>query len=137
MVIRDFEQGGFPINKRCPVLCFTEQGKLYVAYDRLSLKMVIESAPLKKCVGVWPGKHNTDCFPLNPEYYRVAPPEEHRSIDNAVSIKVFYGVGQIYKYMEYMVENNNGERTEVKTSDVGLLQYITKVGLKFTSVYGE
>jgi len=135
MVIRDFESGGFSINKRCPVLCFTEQGDLFVAYDRYSLKAVIDNHQLKKCVGIWPGKFNTDCFPLNPIYYREAPPEAHRAIDNAILITVYYGKGQIFKRLEYKAENIKGERVEIKTEDFQLLQYITKVGLKFTSVY--
>jgi hypothetical protein len=119
----------------CPVFCFTEQGELYAAYDRFSLKAVLDNKKIKKCVGVWPGKHETDCFPLNPENYRIAPPEEFRSIDNAKSIQVFYGKGQVFLRIVYTSEDGKGIKNTYTTEDKKLLDYIAKIGLRFSSVY--
>ena len=135
MILKDFEKGGFPLNKRCPVFCSTEHGELYVAYDRFSLKAIIDNKKIKKCVGVWPGKHETDCFLLIPDNYRVAPPIDHREIDNATSIKIFYGKGQTFHRVEYIIEDNQGVKNNFTTENKDLLDYITRIGLKFTSIF--
>jgi len=135
MILKDFEDGGFPINKRNPVLCFTDQGDLLVAYDRFTLKLIIENRTIKKCVGMWPGKYETDCFPLKPAMYKVAPPEAFRSIDNALSILVYYREGLKFKHLIYVAENTRGEKIEIQSDSPELLEYITKIGLKFKSIF--
>jgi hypothetical protein len=135
MIRRDFEDGGFPINKRNPVLLFTADGKIFVAYDRFALKAVIDSKVVKKCLGVWPGKYSTDCFVMIPDYYKKAPPEEFRSVDNAQSILVFYGKSKEFKELAYTTENSDGKKIEIRSSNPRLLSYITDVGLQFTSVF--
>ena len=138
MIQKIFENGGFPINKRNPVLLFTTEGELFVAYDRFSLKAVIDSKKITKCVGIWPGKLNTDCFPLNPDKYKLhAPPEEHRMIDNATDIKAYYFDLTNFKQILYTIENPSGSQNTVISKDKSLLDYITAVGLKHSTIYGQ
>ena len=129
MIRDDFLNGGFPICNRNPVLCITPTGDIYVTYDRYGLKMAIESGKILKCVGVWPGNKNTDIFPLNQEYYKIAPPVEHRAIDNAVSVSVYYK-DKDFDHVGYMIEE-----VEMISKDAALLEYIEKAGIKHTSMY--
>jgi len=135
MILKDFEDGGFPINKRNPVLCVTHQGDIHVAYDRFMLKFIIDNKEIKKCVGLWPGKYETDCFPLKPDKYQIGPPEAFRSVDNALSIKVYYGGDMQFKNLVYVTENTRGEKIEIQSDNAELLAYITKIGLKFKSIF--
>ena len=135
MILKDFESGGFPITKRNPVLCFTDSGEVLIAYDRFTLKNFIESKSIKNCVGVWPGKYDTDCFPLNPQMYRHAPPEAFRSIDSALSIAVFYNKDIVFQKLIYTIQNERGEKIDIQSDSVDLLKYITTIGLRFKSIF--
>jgi hypothetical protein len=130
MIKNDFRDGGFPINSQNPVLCVTKEGDIYVAYDRFGLGTAIKAGKVFKCVGIWPGKKNTDVFPLNPEFYTAMPPSEYRDIDNALSIMVKYVSGEFSELRYKTMEN-----VEVLVKDVELLKYITSLGLKHTSVH--
>jgi hypothetical protein len=134
MIRNDFIDGGFRINKRCPVFCLSDQAEILIAYDQYALKLAIDNKKIIKCIGVWPGKYSTDCFPLNPEKYRYAPPQLHRDIDNARSIEVNYKAGE-FENIIYSIEDLQGIILQVETKDKDLLDYITKIGLQFKSIF--
>jgi hypothetical protein len=97
-----------------------------VAYDRLTLKNILETYNVSKCIGVWPGKLETDCFILLPEYYKkITPPEDHRDIDSAQNIEVYYN-GNKFQYLTYIFEDKN-----IKSQDENLLKYMQSVGLRY------
>ena len=134
MIRNEYLNGGFPINKRNPVMCFLPNGDIYVAYDRWGLKQVIDANPNLKCVGVWPGKHNTDCFRLDKEFYKVAPPVMNRDIDDATEISVSFSENQ-FEEITYKTTGLNNEDFTILSKDPELYLYISKIGLQHKSVY--
>ena len=135
MVRKDFETGGFPINRRCPVFCFSKAGELFIAYNRFTLGMTLKLKTIIKCFGVWPGKINTDCFPLRVSCYTDTPlpPQEHQFIDDSPDIKIVYeNGGLIFKRISYVSEDFKGNQTEIESKDEKLKDYLVKSGLKYT-----
>jgi hypothetical protein len=134
MIRKDFETGGFPINKRCPVLCVSDTGELFIAYNRFTLGLTLKHKVIKKCVGIWPGKFNTDCFPLKVSCYidTPIPPQEHQLIDDSPEIKVVYEIGGItFKRISYIREDFKGNKTEIMSMDTELKNYVIKSGLQY------
>lgn len=126
MVRKDYEKGGFLINRVRPALCYTKEGRLFIAYDNFTLKTIFSAHDIVKCVGAWPGKRDTDIFVLDPAHYKdtPAPPEKYKDIDQAQQI--------------ILMVNKNGEFQEVvwttldegekSTEDRYLYDYIIKSG---------
>lgn len=136
MIRKDFETGGFPINRRCPVFCVSKEGELYIAYNRFTLGLTLRNRLIKRCVGIWPGKFNTDCFPMHVKSYidTPLPPKEHQFIDDSSSIKIIYEQdGIIFKRISYIMEDFKGNKTEIKSTDERLKDYVIKSGLKYVA----
>lgn len=145
MIRKDYEHGGFPINKRNPVLCFfpgdaSHSPAVFIAYDRSTLKAILTSKTIVKCLGIWPGKMNTDCFPLNVEDYKdiPTPPSLNRDIDNATSIVLTYSKKQKLSEVRYSIPKEEGDGfVEIVSKDPDLEEYVTKAGLKHNSIIEE
>ncbi len=129
--MKDFEKGGFPITKRSPVICTLPDGTVKVAYNRYDLMKVVKNKVLS-CVGVWPGKKNTDCFTLKPDHYMDAPPERFKEIDNASKIKSFFDPDGKFMEITYTLDN-----ITYGAKDEDLMDYIRKVGLKHHSCFAK
>ena len=134
MILKDFETGGFPISANVPVLCIDEKYVLHVAYNRLDLAKILKSKVIKCCYGVWPGKKNTDCFILDPAVYAqsVLPPEKHKEIDQANQVTLFLYPDNSFSKIEYKTLKND---FVIVSTDPSLLEYIKKMGLKYTTTY--
>jgi hypothetical protein len=135
MIRKDFETGGFPINRQCPVFCVSETGELFIAYNRFTLVLTLRNKPIKKCVGIWPGRFNTDCFPMHVQSYIniPLPPEEHKFIDDSSSIKIIYEKNGVdFNKISYVCEDFKGNKTEIESKDGRLKEYVIKSGLKYT-----
>jgi len=140
MLLTDFKNGGFPITRRSPVICTIENGKrdllnkfqVIPAYNRFDLKKIIVTYNVISCVGVWPGKKNSDCFFLDPEYYKIAPPERHKEIDSAKEIIIYYDTHGNYMKVVYTMSEDT---YSIECGKQELLNYIKKVGLKFKNRY--
>jgi len=125
LVRKDFVEGGFQVNSTSPVICFTNDGTLHVAYDNSSLKNIIVNNNIVNCVGVWPGKMNTDCFPLNVKAYgKKAPPEGYAEIDNCTKITLNYQDGKLAN-----VTYVDTDGIQVVAESKELADYIIDVGL--------
>jgi hypothetical protein len=134
VIRKDFETGGFPISRRCPVFCLSDAGELFIAYNRFTLGITLRIRTIKKCVGIWPGKRNTDCFPLRVSCYNAipVPPKEHQLIDDSPEIKVIYETGGIsFKRISYVSEDLKGNQIKVESTDEKLKDYIIKSGLQY------
>ena len=90
MIRTDFQNGGFPIGNRNPVLCVTSDGNVLVAYNNTQLKAAKElNKTIIKMIGVWPGRKDTDLFTMSVDQYGImAPPDGHAAVDNAEKITV-------------------------------------------------
>lgn len=130
MVRKDFEDGGFPINRRAPVLCVTDEGMVRIAYNNWELNKAMEPGDIKKILGIWPGRVNTDIFVLNVENYgKIAPPEEHKAIDNADTIILEYE-GDKFSAVLYSIPENGKEGTIQLCHDPELERYVKASGRK-------
>ena len=136
MIRKDFEDSGFPICKRAPVLCFSKSGDVHIAYNHYALKRILEEHDILQCMGIWPGKRNTDCFPLNPdEYAKYAPPEKHRDIVDAEEIKVHRGKDGKHLEICYTMRDNRGNCYDVVSQEPELYQYLAEAGLRYKTLY--
>lgn len=133
MILNDFKLGGFPITKRSPVICTLEDKQVLVAYNRYDLKNIITNHYVISCVGVWPGKKNSDCFILDPEAYIIAPPERYKDIDNATDIKVYFDSNGLFMKITYIINDT----VTVESDDKKLLEYTRKVKLKHQNRYAK
>jgi hypothetical protein len=142
MILRDFESGGFPITRRSPVICTLSDGSVKVAYNRFDLKNIILSGMISagrtapeviSCVGMWPGKKNTDCFILNTDAYKIAPPERYKDIDNAIEIKIYNDPNGSFMKVTYKII----DKPLVESTDKELLKYIKAVGLKHQNLFAK
>lgn len=129
MIRNDFWTGGFPINRRLPVLCFSESGEVFVAYNNFTLKRILSEKPIKKAVGIWPGKHDTDCFPIDPECEIHAPPKEYVDIDSAEDLEIIY-ISNVFDHISYKLKEIN-----YTSKDESLLDYLKKNGRKYKVKY--
>lgn len=140
MILNDYETGGFPITRRSPVICFFSDGTVEVTYNRFELKKVIDkhkNLSLSKCLGVWPGKKNTDCFIINPEMYCAhVPPEIYADIDSAEEIIIVINEKNIFEGVRYTPGPHAKDRTPVISRDQSLINYIIYAGLKCRNVTG-
>lgn len=135
MIRKDFINGGFPINKRNPVFTFMKDGNVKISYNRHDLKRSLEGDVLK-CFGVWPGKINTDCFPLDPQAYAIGPPEKYKEIDDAWDVTVMYNKEtDEFEKVSYMINQDDGTALEVVSSDKPLQEYILKIGLQHKRIF--
>lgn len=127
MIRRDFEKGGFPINRKNPVLCFAEDHLVHIAYDRYTLNQILKIKSIMKCIGVWVGKYETDCFPLNPSsYIGVSPPKEHKDIDSASDIRVIFNGEGTFVSMSYP---SLTDESRIVSEDPVLFKYLNDTGL--------
>jgi len=137
MLLKDFETGGFPISRRSPVICTIIDGQVKVAYNRYELyhtilKFHTTTRKMISCVGMWPGKKNTDCFRLNPDCYTDAPPEQHKEIDNATEIRIYTDPNGTFMKVEYDLDGVTIEAKEEK-----LALYVKNVRLKFKNFFAK
>jgi len=139
MVLKDFLSGGFPITRRTPVICSFADGTVEVVYNRYALKEVTERIVKKStCLGVWPGKKNTDCFLINPEKYcEKVPPKEHADIDSAVEIKIVRDEDGIFQGIEYQPGPFALNQASIISTDKELFEYIKYARLKSKNVIGS
>jgi hypothetical protein len=135
MVRKDFEDGGFPINNRAPVLCITDEGAVFLVYNNYDLKELLEKKlGIKKLLGVWPGKRMTDLFVLNPgKYGKNAPPVEHKEIDNAEKVIIAYNKQDIFLSVIYTLPGGS----PIISKDPLLGAYLKSSGRKYAVRYIE
>lgn len=127
MILKDFEQGGFPINKKCPVICTSSSGSVEVAYNSFDLKTILNKKQTVTCLGVWPGKKDTDCFLLDTNYYgEFAPPVEYKDIESASKIEVFMDSKGNFVKLIYSLP----EASPVTCTNIALYDFIKKHGTK-------
>ena len=135
MISRDFEQGGFPICKRAPVLCWSGEGRVFVAYNRLTLRTILNGIEgIQKVVGVWPGKTNTDIFVMNIKDYKDIPYPDNpddADIDSAEEITVYYDSDGYFLHLVYRF---SGETYDHKSTEERLHEYVIHAGLKHKSI---
>lgn len=133
MIKHDFETGGFPINRRAPILCLTGDGNIFIVYNRFDLRIALNRGPIVKMLGFWPGKYDTDCFVLKPEAYMEvpAPPADHADIDSAEEVAVIYD--QDEKFVRLWYRDNKNKITESLCLE--LLTYIKVAGIKHRVIY--
>jgi len=136
MILHDFESGGFPITQRSPVICTFSDCTVKAAYNRYDLKKIIESSGVVmiSCVGIWPGKGISDCFILNPEAYRIAPPEGFKDIDDAKEIIVYNDTDGSFMKISYKISD---QKPIFESTDKELLKYIRTVGLKYQNLFAK
>jgi len=130
MIKHDFETGGFPINRRAPVLCLTGTGNIYVVYNRFDLRVALGRYVVVKMLGIWPGKRHTDCFVLNPDEYKdtPAPPADHADIDSAEDVVLVYDKKESFLRITY---REDVTKASVVVSDSQeLLHYIEQAGIR-------
>jgi len=132
MIRRDFENGGFPVNKKNPIICFTDKGMMHVVYTNFELKYLCEHRNIVKAIGIWTGKYSSDCFPLNiKEYPLISPPAEFQDIDHAEKIKVEFNKGCL-KAIAYIYRKNEDDVITRHSHDSfytkDLWEYIKKTG---------
>ena len=133
MIRKDFETGGFPINRRNPILCLSEKGMIYPAYDRFNLRKILTKFKIVKCLGIWPGLHDTDIFVLNANSYgQIIPPEEYRHIDSCSDIIIYLEENGKLKEIRYA--DSKTKEVEISTSQE-LANYIIKAGIKHIVKY--
>lgn len=127
MIRKDFEDSGFPINRKCPVMSYSDENRLFVSYDNCSLKKAMTEHNIVKCVGIWPGKYDTDIFILNVDSYKdiPAPPIRHKDIDWATEVNIYLDKDGNFEEVVW-VESG----TEKSTDDPALYEYIIKAGRK-------
>ena len=134
----DFQSGGFPISKTRPVVCVFAGGEVAVASNHTELsrllskvRRIVDPEPMT-CLGVWPGRVNTDVFPLDPEHYGVlSTPKGHEDIDSAVRITVHVNPDLSLDRMEYVPA---GTDIAIVTRDVNLVEYVRDACLKYMVV---
>lgn len=124
----DMEDGGFPISRRNPVLCFLEDSDIKYAYNRFNLSRILNGGGVKKAIGVWPGKKNTDVFILSVETYKEipTPPEEHEEIDSSPEVVVKLGKDGMIRGIAYL---NQRTDKETVTQDPKVYSYIKAAGI--------
>lgn len=134
MIRKEYINGGFPVNRRAPILCVTKKSIL-VAYSHYDLKRILESENIIGCVGIWPGKMNTDCFILNPKKYSEwAPPEIHKDIDSAEEV-IIYIKNKSFDRIEYKPGPHAEDQTVIVSKDEKLYNYLINIGLKIKKVF--
>lgn len=127
MILRDFEEGRFPLTRRSPAICTLADGTVKVAYNRYDLAQIILKEEVLSCVGMWPGKKNTDIFILDPSAYTIAPPEKHKEIDSASEIILYYDPNGDFIKLSYKLSDD----VDIISDEHKLLEYVKTVGLKF------
>jgi len=138
MIRNDFINGGFPICSRNPVICVTNEGKVFVSYDRLTLIKTLSQPGIIKCLGVWPGKQNTDLFPLSPEAYsKIAPPEDNRDIDDCTDIQIHCNKNGELLEVSYLPAGSSTRKTSKKPLAANLADYIISLGLIHKVIYDK
>lgn len=138
MIRDDFKNGGFPICRRCPVFCYTDEGGLFVVYNNYDLHVVLVGRPVVKCVGVWPGKVNTDVFPLDVKVYKSIPPppKGDRGIDNAEQIDLILDKKhQGAKRIEWVIRDSDGNASRHTSDDPALADYVVKAKRRHRVIY--
>lgn len=130
MIRSDFINGGFPINCHNPVICVSEDIRIYTAYNNYDLKLILDNFKIKKVLGIWPGKYDTDFFVIDPSLCTIpVPPEEFKDIDSAEKIEIFYA-SEIFDRIDYMLK-----QTVYTSKSEELLDYIKKSGKKHAIRY--
>lgn len=136
MLINDFKEGGFPISNHTPIICVHESGKATPVYSYYDLKETITNNKIIHLLGVWPGKRNTDCYPLDILIYSKVPipPVLHKNIDSAVKIVIIMESGEFSKVV-YRPGPKCDNKTALESNDKELYEYIKKVGLNYKIKY--
>lgn len=131
LILNDFFTGGFPINRKSPVMCITDDGGVTIAYNRHMLHSILNEKRIKSCFGIWPGKKYTGVFNLCVEEYADAPypPKEHADIDSAESVMVHLENGE-FDSIVYTPGPQESDHTPVVCKDVKLFDYIRTVSLR-------
>lgn len=133
MISNDFVDGGFPVSKRAPIICFKViDGVAYtkLCYNRFDLAIEVNKPGFISCLGVWPGKKTTDGFVINPEAYtKVLPPEEHKDIDSANEIIVMLHDDKVFSRIIYTIPYT---QASVECFDEKLYHYVKTIGLQIT-----
>ena len=134
MILKDFEKGGFPIGRLSPVLAVLPGGEVAVAYNNFTLKSILDRNSVTLLMGVWPGKHKTGLFFLDPSCYgKFAPPQTDEDIDNAVEIVVHY-IADKFDRIDYTPYSKDGIATPVVSKSAETLDYLANSGLKYRTV---
>jgi len=131
LIRKEFFDGGFPMNRRAPVICSLPDGDIRLAYNRYDLKNIIDNEDIINCTGVWHGKKNTDCFILDPDSYcKYAPPENYKEIDSAEEVTVFLDSG-IFDRIEFKPSPWSDDQRLRMTRNEKVYQYLLDAGLRF------
>lgn len=139
MLLPDFKDGGFPINRRSPIIGTvvvvnpdsTKKLVHKVVYNRYDLLEMIKKQKVILLLGVWPGAKNTDCFPLDIKTYSkiIPPPEIHKDIDSALEIEIIMK-GDRFEKVLYKPGPHKKDNTPIESTDIKLKKYVISAGLK-------
>lgn len=139
MLIDDFKNGGFPLTKHTPIICSVIspdskeilKSKPILVYNRYDLKITMEKYTIIYLLGIWPGKKNTDGYPLDILAYSKtpAPPKIHKNIDSAIEIKIFMNHEQFSRIV-YKPGPRNEDKVLIESKDKELYDYVKSAGLK-------
>lgn len=132
MLRMDYYTEGFPVNKRIPVICILKDNSILIAYNRFDLRQIIINNTLNTCIGVWPGKINTDVFSINPETYKeIYPPEINKDIDDANEIEIFFcSPGTNFERLIYTIGDKR-----IESKNPILYQYIKLTNKKYRTTF--
>lgn len=133
MIIRDFMDGGFPVSRRAPVVCFLKEGSVAVASNNAELKTLAPKSI--ECLGIWPGKRTTGVFVLTPSAYTdiPTPPAGHEDIDSSEDVSVYVSEGG-FDRVEYVPGPHANDRTPVLCRNASLATYVKDRGIRHKTV---
>lgn len=138
MIRRDFIEKGFPIGRRIPVICIDKDFKSHIANNSFDLARILNDNKIKNCHGVWIGKYDTDYFELDPDAYKKmpVPPEEHKYIDHADNITVYFKQGESGdKKFHNLAYYLPGQEEVRETQDENLYKYLIDSARQFKVQY--
>ena len=131
MIRKEFKDGGFPLNRRSPVICYLSDGEMRIAYNHSQLKDIIDNEDVRTCAGIWPGKKTTDGFELNPKAYnKFSLPEKYKDLDSALQVTVFFEGGD-FDRIEYTPGPHEEDQRLHMTRNKEVYQYLLDVNLRF------
>lgn len=103
-------------------MCVSEKNEVFVAYNNFTFKKILNEKTIIKAIGIWPGKFDTDCFPIDPKCEIYAPPAEYKDIDSVENLEIIY-VSNAFDHISYELNGVN-----YTSKDQLLLDYIKKSG---------
>ena len=128
MIRNDFQNSGFPVNRRNPVIGYKDDGTVKVAYNRYDLRQMVVTNNIVGLVGIWTGAKNSDVFPLDIKDYSgvPVPPEEDKEIDSSPEVVVKLSKGGEFRGVAYL---NIASEEKTLSKNEAVYSYLKKTGM--------